>query len=269
MFIAISRLRCWLRSCVEATTMPVGRWVMRTADSVLLTCWPPAPEARKVSILRSCRVDLDLDACRPPPDRPRREAKRSAAAPRVEGLMRTRRCTPDLGLQPAIGVGPDDLDGRGLDARLLARLLSVSVDLVACALGPAGVHAQQHLGPVLGLGAAGAGVDSRGSSRCRRPRRRAPRSRAGRARSRRPERRPRPRRRHLGIALGLAQLDQLDSSRSSAARVRRRPRSLGQLLALAHDLLGRARDRSRGRGLGARRSAPPAGSRRCPSPDAA
>ena len=33
--------------------MPVGMWVRRTADSVLLTCWPPAPEARKVSVRRS------------------------------------------------------------------------------------------------------------------------------------------------------------------------------------------------------------------------
>ena len=29
-----------------ATAVPVGRWVMRTALSVLLTCWPPAPDAR-------------------------------------------------------------------------------------------------------------------------------------------------------------------------------------------------------------------------------
>ena len=37
---------CWLRPVWQATTMPVGMWVMRTADSVLLTCWPPAPEER-------------------------------------------------------------------------------------------------------------------------------------------------------------------------------------------------------------------------------
>ena len=33
--------------------MPVGMWVMRTAESVVLTCWPPAPEERMVSILMS------------------------------------------------------------------------------------------------------------------------------------------------------------------------------------------------------------------------
>ncbi len=33
--------------------MPLGMWVMRIADSVLLTCWPPAPWDRMVSIFRS------------------------------------------------------------------------------------------------------------------------------------------------------------------------------------------------------------------------
>jgi hypothetical protein len=49
------RQACALFLCCErpswhSTTMPVGRWVMRTAESVLLMCWPPAPEARKVSM---------------------------------------------------------------------------------------------------------------------------------------------------------------------------------------------------------------------------
>ena len=33
--------------------MPVGRWVIRTAESVVFTCWPPAPDDRIVSIRRS------------------------------------------------------------------------------------------------------------------------------------------------------------------------------------------------------------------------
>ena len=45
-FIARSRFLCWDRSSWHSTTIPVGRCVMRTALSVLLTCWPPAPEAR-------------------------------------------------------------------------------------------------------------------------------------------------------------------------------------------------------------------------------
>ena len=44
--MARARFWCWLRSFWQLTTMPVGRCVMRTAESVLLTCWPPAPEER-------------------------------------------------------------------------------------------------------------------------------------------------------------------------------------------------------------------------------
>ena len=52
---AIARvlLRCCERSSWHSTTMPLGRCVMRMAESVLLTCWPPAPDARKVSMRRS------------------------------------------------------------------------------------------------------------------------------------------------------------------------------------------------------------------------
>ena len=33
--------------------MPVGRWVIRTAESVVLTPWPPGPEERYTSIRSS------------------------------------------------------------------------------------------------------------------------------------------------------------------------------------------------------------------------
>ena len=52
-----------------------------------------------------------------------------------------------------------DLDGGGFDAGLFALGLFEVLDLEAVLLGPARVHAQQHLGPVLALGAAGAGMD--------------------------------------------------------------------------------------------------------------
>src|SRR5438876_8516981 len=51
-FIAVALFFPWLRSCWHETTMPEGRCVMRTADDVLLTCWPPFPDARKTSIRR-------------------------------------------------------------------------------------------------------------------------------------------------------------------------------------------------------------------------
>ncbi len=46
MFQAVARFLCCERSIWQATTMPVGTWVMRTAESVVLMCWPPAPCAR-------------------------------------------------------------------------------------------------------------------------------------------------------------------------------------------------------------------------------
>ena len=43
----------WLFSFWQEATTPVGRWVMRTAESVVLTDWPPGPEERYTSIRRS------------------------------------------------------------------------------------------------------------------------------------------------------------------------------------------------------------------------
>src|SRR5260370_252371 len=53
MFIADARFLCWDRLPCMLTTLPVGIWVMRIADSVLLTCWPPAPCKRMASIHKS------------------------------------------------------------------------------------------------------------------------------------------------------------------------------------------------------------------------
>ncbi|MGY3659117.1 hypothetical protein ACVJ19_005780 [Bradyrhizobium sp. USDA 376] len=54
---------------------------------------------------------------------------------------------------------PGDLDGRRLDAGFFALGLFEVLDLEAVRFGPARVHAQEHLRPVLALGAAGAGMD--------------------------------------------------------------------------------------------------------------
>src|SRR3954453_14818219 len=40
---------CCERPAWQTTATPVGICVSRTADSVLLTCWPPAPPERIVS----------------------------------------------------------------------------------------------------------------------------------------------------------------------------------------------------------------------------
>ncbi len=63
-----------------------------------------------------------------------------------------------FGLEPAIGVFAADAEGRGLEPGGLARALLQPFDLIAVGLGPARVHAHQLLRPVLGFGAAGAGV---------------------------------------------------------------------------------------------------------------
>ncbi|MNW08645.1 hypothetical protein D3C71_2054680 [compost metagenome] len=44
--MARARFLCCERSSWHSTTIPVGKCVIRIAESVLLTCWPPAPEAR-------------------------------------------------------------------------------------------------------------------------------------------------------------------------------------------------------------------------------
>ena len=50
---AAARFWIWdFSSCID-TTVPVGRWVMRTAESVVFTDWPPGPEERNTSIFRS------------------------------------------------------------------------------------------------------------------------------------------------------------------------------------------------------------------------
>src|SRR6266404_3416935 len=63
-----------------------------------------------------------------------------------------------LGLQPAIGVMTADLDGGRFDAGLFTLRLFQVFDLETMLFGPARIHTQQHRGPVLALGAAGAGV---------------------------------------------------------------------------------------------------------------
>ena len=52
-FIAVSLLLSWDLSFWQVTTTPVGKCVILTAESVILTCCPPAPLALYVSILIS------------------------------------------------------------------------------------------------------------------------------------------------------------------------------------------------------------------------
>ena len=73
--------------------------------------------------------------------------------------MRTSRWTPASADEQAVGVLAGDRERRALQPGLFAGLIVDHLALEAAALRPAQVHAQQHLGPVLRLGAAGAGMN--------------------------------------------------------------------------------------------------------------
>ena len=64
-----------------------------------------------------------------------------------------------LGLEPAIGVGATDRDGGGFEPGFLTAALFEPFDLVTVRICPADIHPQQHLGPILRLCAAGAGMN--------------------------------------------------------------------------------------------------------------
>ena len=107
---------------------------------------------------------------------------------------------PRLALEVAVGVLALDVDRRRLDAGDVPLLAVDDLGLVPLRLGPHQVHAQEHLGPVARLGAAGPGVDRdvgvavvvrarRASSAARTPRSRpgpSPTPRGSRRRRRRP-----------------------------------------------------------------------------------
>src|ERR1019366_2813083 len=65
----------------------------------------------------------------------------------------------DLADQQPIGVLAIDAEGCRLDARLVAWLILIELRGETLALRPAQVHAHQHFGPILRLGAAGAGMN--------------------------------------------------------------------------------------------------------------
>ena len=103
--------------------------------------------------------DLDLDVfvhLRRDVDRRERGV---AALRRVEGGDPDQPVDPHLALQVPVGVVADDVEGRALQARLLAVLPVDQLRLPPAALAEAQVHPQEHLGPVLRLGPAGARVD--------------------------------------------------------------------------------------------------------------
>ena len=112
-----------------------------------------------MSIAQVGVVDLDLDAF--VDQRADVELGEAGVAPGrgVEGGDPHQAVDAALGGEEPVGVLAAGDEGGRLEAGLLPRRGLLHLDLEAAALGPAQVHAQQHLRPVLGVGAAGAGVD--------------------------------------------------------------------------------------------------------------
>ena len=104
-------------------------------------------------------VDLDVHVLADQRRGVDRDEAGVAAVGRVEGAQPHEPVHAALGLNEAVDVRPLHGEGGALEAGLVALLLVVDLHLEAAALEPAQVHAQQHLRPVLALGAAGAGVD--------------------------------------------------------------------------------------------------------------
>ena len=85
--------------------MPVGTWVIRTAESVVLTLWPPGPAERKTSMRRSFS-SIVTSTC---------SASGSTSTPAAlvctrpcDSVTGTRwtRCTPPSNLSSAYGASP-------------------------------------------------------------------------------------------------------------------------------------------------------------------
>jgi hypothetical protein len=78
----------------------------------------------------------------------------------VEGAHAHEAVHAVLGAQVAVGRGAGDGDGHVVDAGLVALLVVDDLGLVAASLAEAQVHAHEHRRPVLGVGAARAGLDA-------------------------------------------------------------------------------------------------------------
>src|SRR5262245_27932876 len=108
-------------------------------------------EVRRIHLDRDRLVDLRVH-----------EHARERGVPtrvRIERRLADEAMNPGLGPEAAVGVVAGDLERGGLDPGDLAVGLLEDLDGEALALGVLHVHALEHLRPVLGLGAAGAGLD--------------------------------------------------------------------------------------------------------------
>src|SRR3981189_139710 len=85
---------CWERPAWQNTATPVGMCVSLTADSVLLTCWPPAPPERMVSTRTSDSAISILMLLSTTGKMATLENEGCGRALESNGDIRTSRCTP-------------------------------------------------------------------------------------------------------------------------------------------------------------------------------
>ena len=157
--IALALFLCWLFSSWISTTRPVGRWVIRTAESVVLTDWPPGPgRALDVDPEVLLLVDLDLDLVDLGHDDDRRGRGVDPA-----GRLRRRDALDAvdaaLELEAAVGAVAVDLDDRLLDPADPGLVEAQELRRELVPLGVADVHPVELRGEQGGLVAAGAGPD--------------------------------------------------------------------------------------------------------------
>ena len=103
-------------------------------------------------------VDVDLDRIVDDGIDPDGRERRVAPGIAVERRDPHETMHARFGLEPAIGIVALDEQRRRLDAGFFAVMHFHQFDLVALAVGPAGIHAKKNVRPVLAFRAAGAGM---------------------------------------------------------------------------------------------------------------
>ncbi|GJD71904.1 hypothetical protein CFIICLFH_0113 [Methylobacterium goesingense] len=103
--------------------------------------------------------DLDLDPVVDDGIDPDAGEAGVAARARIVGRNPHQPVHARLGLEPAIGIVALDQERGALDPGFVAVRPLDDLDFILPALGPAAIHALEHVGPVLALGAAGARMD--------------------------------------------------------------------------------------------------------------
>ena len=110
--MAVARFEIWLRSDWQATMMPVGMWVMRTAESVVLTCWPPGSAGAEGVHPQVGIADLDVDIVLFDLGEGVHRCKGGVAAGvAVKGGDAHQAVNAGFGLEVAVGVFTADVEG--------------------------------------------------------------------------------------------------------------------------------------------------------------